>query len=121
MDVVKTSLIIGIGLTLYYLLLQWPIENKIYDSSSQGQAEIKAFSDSKRSLSEPLAPLSQTSQGPVEIDAQELNYFEIQNDDLSLLVDVARQVEGRTICAFGESFSWPVQSFIHHFLKIVTQ
>ena len=35
--------------------------------------------------------------------------------DLSLLVDVARQVEGRTICAFGESFSWPVQSFIHHF------
>ena len=26
MDVIKTSLIIAIGITLYYLLLQWPVD-----------------------------------------------------------------------------------------------
>ena len=87
MDVIKTSLIIGIGLTLYYLLLQWPIDNDIYDSSSKKQIEINTFSDSERSLSEPLAPLSQASQGSAGVAAQELNYFEIHNNDMSLLVE----------------------------------
>jgi len=87
MDVIKTSLIIGIGLTFYYLLLQWPTDNYINDGSSQEHQEIKAFSDSERSLSEPLAPLSQPNQGLGEVDPQKLNYFEIQNDDLSLLIE----------------------------------
>ena len=80
MDVIKTSLIIGIGLTFYYLLLQWPTDNYIYDGSSQEQLEVNAFSDSERSLSEPLAPLSQPNQGLGEVDPQKLNYFEIQNE-----------------------------------------
>ncbi len=87
MDVIKTSLIIGIGLTFYYLLLQWPTDNFIYDGSSQEQLEVNTFSDSERSLSEPLAPLSQPNQGLGEVDPQKLNYFEIQNDDLSLLIE----------------------------------
>ena len=87
MDVIKTSLIIGIGLTLYYLLLQWPVDNDTYDSSFQEEIEINTFSDSERSLSEPLAPLSQTRQEPVGVAAQESSYFEIQNNDLSLLVE----------------------------------
>ena len=87
MDVIKASLVIGIGLTLYYLLLQWPIDNDVYESFSQEDIEINTFSDSERSLSEPLAPLSQASQSPVEVAAEELNYFEIQNNDLSLLVE----------------------------------
>ncbi len=87
MDVIKTSLIIGIGLTFYYLLLQWPTDNFIYDGSSQEQLEVNTFSDSERSLSEPLAPLSQPNQGLGEVDPQNLNYFEIQNDDLSLLIE----------------------------------
>ena len=87
MDVIKTSLIIGIGLTFYYLLLQWPTDNYINDGSSQEHLEIKSFSDSERSLSEPLAPLSQPNQGLAEVAPQKLNYFEIQNDDLSLLVE----------------------------------
>ena len=87
MDVIKTSLIIGIGLTFYYLLLQWPTDNYINDGSSLEHLEIKAFSDSERSLSEPLAPLSQPNQGLGEVAPQKLNYFEIQNDDLSLLVE----------------------------------
>ena len=87
MDVIKTSLIIGIGLTFYYLLLQWPTDNYINDGSSQEHLEIKSFSDSERSLSEPLAPLSQPNQGLAEVAPQKLNYFEIQNNDLSLLVE----------------------------------
>ena len=35
--------------------------------------------------------------------------------DLQLLKDMVSQVEGRTICAFGEAFSWPCQSFLHYF------
>ena len=87
MDVIKTSLIIGIGLTFYYLLLQWPTDVYVYDGSSQKQLETNAFSDSERSLSEPLAPLSKPNQGLAESDSQELNYFEIQNEDLSLLIE----------------------------------
>jgi len=35
--------------------------------------------------------------------------------DLELLRHVVCAAEGRTICAFGEAFSWPVQSFLDHF------
>ena len=87
MDVIKTSLIIGIGLTLYYLLLQWPVDNEIYDRYSQEQKEVDSFNDSERSLSEPLAPLSQASQGQVEVASDGLDYFEIQNNDFSLMVE----------------------------------
>jgi NADH-quinone oxidoreductase subunit F len=36
-------------------------------------------------------------------------------DDLDMLVDVANNIEGRTICAFGDASAWPVQSFLKHF------
>ena len=35
--------------------------------------------------------------------------------DLDQLLNVANNIEGRTICAFGEAAAWPVQSFIKHF------
>ena len=35
--------------------------------------------------------------------------------DVEKLVSIASNVEGRTICAFGEAFSWPILSFIEHF------
>jgi NADH-quinone oxidoreductase subunit F len=38
-----------------------------------------------------------------------------QQDDLDMLVDVANNIEGRTICALGDAAAWPVQSFIKHF------
>ena len=37
--------------------------------------------------------------------------------DLVNLKSVAKQVEGRTICAFGEAFAWPVGSFLQHFYE----
>ena len=38
-----------------------------------------------------------------------------RNEDLDLLVDVANNIEGRTICALGDAAAWPVQSFLKHF------
>jgi NADH-quinone oxidoreductase subunit F len=36
-------------------------------------------------------------------------------DDVALLVNVADNIAGKTICAFGEACSWPVQSFVGKF------
>ena len=36
-------------------------------------------------------------------------------DDLEMLRTSAGQIEGHTICAFGEAAAWPVQGFIRHF------
>jgi len=35
--------------------------------------------------------------------------------DLDLLVGVANQIEGHTICALGDAAAWPVQSFVRRF------
>lgn len=35
--------------------------------------------------------------------------------DLDLLKAAAGQIEGHTICAFGEAAAWPVQGFLRHF------
>jgi NADH-quinone oxidoreductase subunit F len=36
-------------------------------------------------------------------------------EDIDLLDGVSRQIEGHTICAFGDAAAWPVQSFIRHY------
>ena len=36
-------------------------------------------------------------------------------DDVALLTNVADNIAGRTICAFGEACAWPVQSFVGKF------
>ena len=36
-------------------------------------------------------------------------------DDLQMLKQAAGQIEGHTICAFGEAAAWPVQGFLRHF------
>ena len=35
--------------------------------------------------------------------------------DIDMLLDVAGQVEGHTICALGDAAAWPVQGLIRHF------
>ncbi|MGE4170120.1 MAG: NADH-quinone oxidoreductase subunit NuoF [Candidatus Margulisiibacteriota bacterium] len=35
--------------------------------------------------------------------------------DLDLLLDVAKKIEGKTICSFGEAAAWPVASAVRHF------
>src|SRR3546814_7109332 len=36
-------------------------------------------------------------------------------DDLQMLRAAAGQIEGHTICAFGEAAAWPVQGFLRHY------
>jgi NADH-quinone oxidoreductase subunit F len=36
-------------------------------------------------------------------------------EDPDLLLDVARRVEGNTICPFGEAVAWPVSSYVKEF------
>jgi NADH-quinone oxidoreductase subunit F len=38
-----------------------------------------------------------------------------REEDVELLRSIAGQIEGRTICAFGEAAAWPVQSFLAKF------
>ena len=37
--------------------------------------------------------------------------------DLDTLKAAAGQIEGHTICAFGEAAAWPVQGFLRHFWR----
>ena len=41
-----------------------------------------------------------------------------REEDPDLLLSVANQIEGRTICAFGEAAAWPTQSFVSKFKEI---
>ncbi|MFB9069000.1 NADH-quinone oxidoreductase subunit NuoF [Pseudofulvimonas gallinarii] len=36
-------------------------------------------------------------------------------EDVGMLREAAGQIEGHTICAFGEAAAWPVQGFLRHF------
>ena len=42
---------------------------------------------------------------------------EATHSDIDLLSDVTKQIEGHTICAFGEGSAWPVQGLLRHFRK----
>ena len=38
-----------------------------------------------------------------------------RSEDVELLKSAAGQIEGHTICAFGEAAAWPVQGMLRHF------
>ena len=38
-----------------------------------------------------------------------------ESKDIDLLLDVANNIEGNTICALGDDAAWPVQSFLKKF------
>ena len=42
---------------------------------------------------------------------------EATKDDVDLLSEVTKQIEGHTICAFGEGSAWPVQGLLRNFRK----
>ena len=87
MDVIKTSLIIGIAVTFYYLLLQWPTEAKTYQEVSNLDSKINTLNESDRSLSVPLTTFSEPSDVEDSIPAAVGETFVIENDDLLLNVD----------------------------------
>jgi NADH-quinone oxidoreductase subunit F len=46
---------------------------------------------------------------------QRFQRYEAKKDDIDLLLDVADNIEGNTICALGDAAAWPVQSMIRIF------
>jgi NADH-quinone oxidoreductase subunit F len=38
-----------------------------------------------------------------------------QVEEIDLLEEVTRQIEGHTICALGDAAAWPIQGLIRHF------
>jgi NADH-quinone oxidoreductase subunit F len=41
--------------------------------------------------------------------------YEARDGDIELLLDVANNIEGNTVCALGDAAAWPVQSMIRRF------
>ncbi|MFQ5415459.1 MAG: NADH-quinone oxidoreductase subunit NuoF [Myxococcota bacterium] len=37
------------------------------------------------------------------------------DEDLDILIDVANEMEGKTICAFADAAAWPIQGLLRHF------
>jgi NADH-quinone oxidoreductase subunit F len=44
-----------------------------------------------------------------------IEYGKGKMSDIDLLVDVAKKIEGNTICPLGDAAAWPVASAIRHF------
>ena len=40
---------------------------------------------------------------------------EARAEEIDLLEEVTRQVEGHTICALGDAAAWPIQGLVRHF------
>ena len=39
----------------------------------------------------------------------------IRKDEINMLLELTKQIEGHTICALGDAAAWPVQGLIRHF------
>ena len=46
---------------------------------------------------------------------------EASREEIEKLEEVTKQIEGHTICAFGEGSSWPVQGLLRHFKKEIKE
>ena len=36
-------------------------------------------------------------------------------EEIDMLLEISKQVEGHTICALGDAAAWPIQGLIKHF------
>ena len=46
---------------------------------------------------------------------------EAEVEEIDLLLDVTKEVEGHTICALGDAAAWPIQGLMRHFRDDVEQ
>ena len=42
-------------------------------------------------------------------------------DDIDTLYEVSKEVEGHTICAFGDASAWPIQGLIKNFRSLIVK
>ena len=76
-------------------------------------ARIARFTSMKVVVSVRLVEKEQDGCGEYLIGVKRKATF----NDIELLSDVTKQIEGHTICAFGEGSAWPVQGLLRHFRK----
>ena len=74
----------------------------------------------KMPISNPDKPTGQPAPKEIiDIIKQPIENFisdmELKFEDIDKLIDVTKQVEGHTICAFGDAAAWPIQGLIRHF------
>ena len=97
MDVIKTSLIIAIAITAYYLLMQWPQESSNQISENYNTSNGIPINDSEYLQSKPDSSLNDSpslsamskigTDKEVKIDEPEGAIFTIENEDIFLEVD----------------------------------
>ncbi len=46
---------------------------------------------------------------------ERLRTGDAQVEEIDMLFQVTKQVEGHTICALGDAAAWPIQGLIRHF------
>ena len=102
MDFIKTALITAIAITLYYLLLQWPNETRVYETNSELPIENNVLIDSNDSLTDTLSPMEGVGVPPVPAAVAGKTY-EVGNEDLLLFVDAnSGQIVGSKLLSFKE-------------------
>jgi NADH-quinone oxidoreductase subunit F len=42
-------------------------------------------------------------------------------EEIDMLLDVSKEIEGHTICAHGDAAAWPIQGLMRHFRPLVEQ
>merc|ERR1719191_1649435 len=42
-------------------------------------------------------------------------------DEIDMLYELSKQIEGHTICALGDGAAWPVQGLIRHFRPVLEE
>ena len=94
MDVIKTSLIIAIAITSYYLLMQWPQDNNVQLSENGEDLLYRAINESEylqtnpESLKDNTPGLSvMSSQSEAIIKEPVGVIFKVENEDLILEID----------------------------------
>jgi YidC/Oxa1 family membrane protein insertase len=94
MDVIKTSLILAIAITFYYLLLQWPQgsdmqANNIYEDNKRESIDSSEYLQTKPLLQSSDTPSlsAMTEQETVEDVSVSGIVFTIENEDLILEID----------------------------------
>jgi NADH-quinone oxidoreductase subunit F len=46
---------------------------------------------------------------------------EANREEIDMLLDVSKQIEGHTICALGDAAAWPIQGLIRHFRHVIEE
>ena len=42
-------------------------------------------------------------------------------EEIDMLINVSKRIEGHTICALGDAAAWPIQGLIRHFRPVVEE